>query len=83
MGPFGLYIDAFNELSSCRPSGFGLSAIPFVAILEYAKLYEITGEDFDEFLYIIRTMDSELIRLETTKQKQNGPKGNKRNSGKN
>ena len=83
--PFGLYIDAFRELSTCRPSGFGISPIPFVAIVEYAKLYGIEGEEFDDFLYIIREMDSELIRLESSKTKQsdNGSTGNKRNRRKN
>ena len=66
--PFHLYIDAFNELSSCRQTGFGLSAIPFTAIVEYSKIYEI--EDFDEFLYIIREMDYELLRIENSKQKK-------------
>lgn len=81
--PFSFYIEAFQELSSCRPGGFGISPIPFVAIIEYAKLYDIRGEDFEDFLYFIRKMDSELLRLESTKQQpqvKNGPKGNQRNS---
>lgn len=79
--PFHFYVEAFNELSTCRSNGFGISAIPFVAVVEYAKLYGITGEDFSDLLYIIRTMDAELIRLESTKQKAptNGNKTSKRN----
>lgn len=78
--PFTLYIEAFTELSTCRPSGFGISSIPFLAIVEYAKLYGIEGEDFDDFLYVIRAMDSEMIRLESKKQVKDGSSGNKRNS---
>ena len=80
MEPFGIYIEAFHELSTCRPSGFGISAIPFVAIVEYAKLYGIEGEDFDDFLYVIRAMDSELLRLEAKKQSKDGSTGSKRDS---
>lgn len=68
--PFRFYLDAFRELSSCRAGGFGVTPIPFLAIVEYAKIYEV--EDFHEFLDIIRLMDSELIRLESQKQKTNG-----------
>lgn len=79
--PFGFYIEAFQELSTCRSSGFGISAIPFIAIVEYAKLYGMDEEDFEDFLYVIRAMDSELIRLESKKQgTKNGSTGNKRNN---
>jgi hypothetical protein len=71
------YVEAFQELSTCRSGGFGLSAIPFVAIVEYAKLYEIEGDDFHEFLDIIRRMDSELLKLENAKQKSDSKKGPK------
>lgn len=84
VGPFGLYIEAFNELSTCRPGSMGgISAIPFVAVVEYAKLYGIEGEELDELLYIIRRMDAELIQLESKKQgNQNGSKGSKGNRSK-
>jgi hypothetical protein len=89
--PFMFYVEAFQELSTCRPSGFGISAIPFVAVVEYAKLYGIEGEDFHEFLYIIRRMDSELLKLEADKSKKepkttgtkNGGNPSKRNKGRN
>lgn len=81
--PFSFYLEAYRELSTCRPSGFGISAIPFVAVVEYAKLYEIVGEDFEDFLYIIRSMDSEQIRLEQKKQKPNVSDTSKGNKGRN
>jgi hypothetical protein len=77
--PFRFYVDAFSELSTCRPSGFGISPIPFTAIVEYAKIYDV--DDFHEFLDVIREMDSELIRLETKKQKANDSKTNTGNQG--
>jgi hypothetical protein len=47
------------ELSTCR----GMSnRIEFTAIVEYYTLFGIGS--FEEFLYIIREMDNELIRLD-------------------
>ena len=81
MGPFEFYLDAFRELSTCRPSGFGLSPIPFTAIVEYAKIYNI--QEFNEFLDYIRLMDSELLRLESSNQNKkkadSGRNSSKRN----
>lgn len=67
--PFGFYVEAFNELSSCRPSGFGVGPIPFTAIVEYAKIYDVG--DFHEFLDIIRTMDAKFMEIESKKSKSN------------
>ena len=81
---FSFYLEAFRELSTCRPSGFGLSPIPFTAIVEYARIYGV--DEFNEFLDLIRAMDSELLKLESnnsqgtsTKKKSNGKSGNSRN----
>lgn len=72
--PFALYLTAFRELSTCRPSGFGASAIPFMAIVEYAKVYGIAEEDFEEFLYVIRRMDDAYLEAESQKQgSKSGP----------
>jgi hypothetical protein len=80
IGPFNFYLEAFRELSSCRPSGFGIGPIPFTAIVEYSKIYNV--EDFDDFLYFIRLMDSKILELEVNKQKkQDGQNGRKSNKG--
>ena len=58
----------------------GAGAIPFTAIIDYSKIYAI--EDFDEFLYFIRLLDSRLLELEAKKntRKENGPtKSGKKN----
>lgn len=68
---FEFYIEAYNELSTCRNSGLGLTPIPFTAIVEYAKIYNI---DDDDFHYIIRRMDNCLIDIDSKKGKNNGPK---------
>jgi hypothetical protein len=82
---FQLYIEAFYELSSCRVSSMSLGAIPFTSIAEYAKIFEIDGEEFFEFLHYIRVMDNELLSLDRKKNlndsKKSG-KSNGRNAGK-
>lgn len=70
---FELYIDAFHELRTCAPTGFGPAPIPFTAVVEYSKIYNI--EDFDEFLFFIRAMDRELLALEEQEQKSKKPNG--------
>lgn len=55
------YLDAFREVSSCRPAGMALSPIPFTAIVEYSRLYEI--DEPEEFAYIMRRMDNAILDL--------------------
>lgn len=63
---FYYYTDAFKELMTCKSEG---SSIPFTSIVEYFKIYG-EGEDFDDFLYIIRQMDMALIEFEQKKLKK-------------
>lgn len=65
------YLDAFRDLSSCRPSGLDLQAIPFTAIVEYFRIYEL--DDFDEFAYLVRRMDTrylDMVRVANDKDKR-------------
>lgn len=64
---FAWYVEAFRELSTTRQVGFGSGPIPFTAIAEYSRLYDV--EDFEEFLYLIRVMDYKFLELEAKKQK--------------
>lgn len=68
ISPFIFYVDAYREISTCR-NGLS-SSLPFTAIIEYAKVYNI--EDFDEFLYLMRAMDEETQSLE--KREKDGRK---------
>lgn len=54
-----------------------ISPIPFSAIVEYSKIYGLVDEEFEDFIYIIREMDAELIELNKAK-KSNG-RSNKNN----
>ena len=62
IGPFSFYLDAFKELGTCRTSAMSVGPIPFTAITEYSRLYDVG--DFDEFLFVIRKMDDTLLELE-------------------
>lgn len=65
------YIDAFEELSTCRQMGVGPVPIPFTAIQQYCTIYDI--EDRDEFTYLIRAMDNALLKLQRSKEESSGP----------
>jgi hypothetical protein len=61
LGPLDFYTAAFLELGTCRPSGLELTPIPFTAIAEYSRIYEL--EDVEEFAYLMRSMDRTFMRL--------------------
>lgn len=67
VGPFVWYLDAFRELSTCRAIGMAEGPIPFTAIVEYSRIYDV--EDFEEFLYLMRVMDREYLRINGDKIK--------------
>jgi len=53
-------IEAFNDLSTCRPTTqFGIARIPWTAINEYASARDV--DDVARFEYLIREMDRALL----------------------
>ncbi len=60
---FEFYLDAFRELSTSRPVVMEIQSIPFTAIAEYFRIYEL--RDFEDFSYIIRQMDMTFIEMNT------------------
>lgn len=83
------YIDAFREISTSRPVGLEIQAIPFTAIAEYFRIYEIADfDDFNDFAYIIRLMDNTFMDLNEAvnkageKKKDGGNNPNKKNRNK-
>lgn len=73
VGPFSFYIEAFYELSTCRSVGMGVGPIPFTSVLEYSRIYDVG--DFEEFLYLIRRMDSRYLELERSRQEEKSRNG--------
>lgn len=69
LGPLDFYTQAFVELGTCRPAGMGLAPIPFTAIVEYSRIYEL--EDVEEFAYLMRLMDRTFMRLRSATKGNN------------
>ena len=76
LGPFSWYIDSFFELNTCR-SGLSLSPIPFTAIIEFVNIYGV--EDFEDFFYIMRKLDSIYIEV-SDRESKNGENSKTSNS---
>lgn len=72
------YIEAFNELATCRAVGMDMGPIPFTSIYEYSKIYDVG--DFDEFLYVIRKMDNVVMSSKSKERKPNGPANSNTNN---
>lgn len=82
LGPLDFYLEAFGELSTCRPGGMELQAIPFTAIIEYSRIYEL--EDGEDFAYLMRLMDRNFMRLSraANAKGKNANNGNQTNNDK-
>lgn len=73
--PFRFLVNAFDELSTCRGGMSGNQGIPFSAIYDYSKAFEV--EDFEEFLYYMRVLDK--IYLKHIENKKPTPGSNNDN----
>ena len=55
------FMSAFSDLRTERPSGMSIMPIPWSAIHYYAEVHSITGQFYDDLLYIIRAMDNAYL----------------------
>ncbi len=53
--------NAFQELTTCRINMMSVGAIPWTAINDYARRYNIDEEDFERFCALIRSMDEAFL----------------------
>lgn len=53
---------AFLELDSERDFGMGMGPIPWSSMNAYAQLQGLTGESYEDFMYLIRELDTAYIR---------------------
>jgi len=56
-----LYWDAFWDLSTCRPSGFGAGPIPWLAIRDYGLTFGFDDEQLEDLFYLVRVMDNAYL----------------------
>lgn len=61
--------DAFYKLSTCRQSGFGLSPIPWTAVIRYSEYMELDDDETDRFDYLIGKLDDAVLRYYEEKNK--------------
>lgn len=54
------YYNAFAELASDRTMDGG---IPWTAISQYGRRYEIEGQEFEDFAFLIRALDQEWQKI--------------------
>ncbi len=71
-----LYLLAFYDLNSCRPAGFGVSQIPWLATHEWCKENEVFGDQRQALLEVIKQVDLAymLILREKSPKPDPGPK---------
>lgn len=69
-----LYWTAYEDLSSCRPSGFGtVLPISTTTALDYAGAMGLDGEQTEALVYLVRRMD-EAFRKWVTERHGDQPK---------
>lgn len=69
------FFRCYQDLSTCRPQGFGPGEIPVTAIIQYSQFLELDSEMSHDLLWIIREMDR--THLEWEERKHNARKGKK------
>ena len=69
------YLNAFNNLSTCRQIGMGLGPIPWDKIRDYALHVKLSPPIMDMFIQIIRYMDNAYLKEQSKKINLQSQKG--------
>jgi len=64
-----LYFEAFLELNTCRPMGWGPAPIPSFYIDEFCRKHELDEEESEDMQYHIRLMDQAFLKHVARKKK--------------
>lgn len=64
------YMDAFNELSTCRQVGFGEGPIPWTALAEWGKLHCNDPEELEILEHHVRALDRAYLKWRAAQQKE-------------
>ena len=67
--PLGLelFYLSWEELSTCRSSGFGLGPIPWLAVNDYCLTYEIEDDQREDMFYHVRQLDDAYLKFQDKK----------------
>ena len=64
-----LFLEAFNDLATCRAIGLSVGPIPFTAVLEYARFHDFDHETTEILVAHLRAMDTAFLRYHQGKAK--------------
>ncbi len=56
------FFNAFVELDSERDVGMGFGPIPWSSLHQYALFHELSGEAYEDFMYLLRELDRAYIK---------------------
>lgn len=63
-----LYLEAFYDLNTCRPPGWGIVPIPWSAAKDYASANEFSEVQTERLLKYAPVMDAAFIKHHESKQ---------------
>lgn len=69
------YYDAFIMLDADRTVGFDISLIPWSTLHAYAIAHGLEGDDYHDFIYLVRYMDLAYIKHRASKDATSGKSG--------
>lgn len=64
------YFFAFHELSSSRPVGWGMMPIPWSTIAEYAVLFGLEADEFEDLVHHVRALDRVYLEYHASQTKK-------------
>ena len=63
-----LYLGAYFDLQSCRPSGWGDAVIPWLTVDDYATRRGLDDEQREDLQVIVRRLDEEYLSYRESKR---------------
>ena len=62
-----LYWQAFLELNTCRPGGFGVCPIPWSVIRDYAETFMFDSDQEEALYFHVRALDNVFMKYHEDK----------------
>lgn len=73
-----MYYQAFADLSSCRPIGFGEGRIPWTAVEQYADSLGLQGDQREDLHHHMTEMDMVYLEWSAKKTKEDAKRKGRR-----